>query len=94
MQANKTLPKKVEIYTTDYCPYCRRAKELLIRKGIQFTEIDASPDEVREEMIKRTAGARTVPQVFIDGEFMSGGCDGLFEKERNGQLDAILGIKK
>ena len=42
---------------------------------------------------ERTGGARTVPQIFIDGEFLPGGCDGLFERERNGELNAVLGIK-
>ncbi|MDX1921152.1 MAG: glutaredoxin 3 [Candidatus Caenarcaniphilales bacterium] len=84
--------KKVEIYTTVYCPYCRRAKELLNRKGIKFIEIDAEPDEARKAMIQRTGGQRTVPQVFVDGEFLAGGCDGLFERERSGELNAILGV--
>jgi glutaredoxin 3 len=95
MQSSKpSSPKKIEIYTTDYCPYCRRAKELFIKKGVQFEEIDATNEEIREAMILKTNGARTVPQIFVDGEFVPGGCDGLFEKERNGQLDALLGIVK
>lgn len=85
--------KKVEIYTTGYCPYCKRAKELLVRKGIAFTEIDAEPEEARQSMVERTGGARTVPQIFVDGEFLPGGCDGLFEREKNGELNGILGIK-
>ena len=58
----------VEIYTTPLCPYCVRAKRLLNRKGVQYTEIDLwqYPGR-REEMIARAEGRRTVPQVFVDG---------------------------
>lgn len=82
---------KVEIYTTQLCGYCRRAKMLLNKKGIAFAEyeIDAEPGR-REEMVKRRPNARSVPQIFIDDKGI-GGCDELYELEAEGKLDALLG---
>ncbi len=82
---------KVEIYSGDYCPYCQRAKALLRRKGVAFTEYDVTKDpKRREEMQRRAPGARTIPQIFINGEHI-GGCDDLYRLEREGKLDALLG---
>ncbi|HEX7029419.1 MAG TPA: glutaredoxin 3 [Gammaproteobacteria bacterium] len=80
---------QIEIYTTGYCGYCRRAKMLLDGKSASYEEIrvDAEPER-RAEMVAR-AGRRTVPQIFIDGKGI-GGCDDLFELERNGRLDELL----
>lgn len=77
------------MYATGWCPYCARARGLLGRKGVQWTEIDidAQP-ETRAEMMQRS-GRRTVPQIFI-GEKHVGGSDDLHELERNGELDALL----
>ncbi len=81
---------KVEIYTTPFCPYCWRAKRLLQRKGVAFTEIDLwhEPDR-RAEMLARAEGRHTVPQIFIDGAAI-GGCDELRALEAAGELDALL----
>ena len=80
----------VEIYTTRFCPFCHRAKALLQRKGIDFTEIDLSGDRQRRvEMIERAHGRITVPQIFI-GATHVGGCDDLYSLERAGKLDALL----
>ena len=80
----------VEIYTTRYCPYCYRAKALLSRKGVSFTEIDVSGNwERRSEMIERANGSMTVPQIFI-GTVHVGGCDELHALERVGKLDPLL----
>ncbi|MFO1113308.1 MAG: glutaredoxin 3 [Rhodospirillales bacterium] len=82
----------VEIYTSPFCPYCHRAKSLLEKKGVAFTEIDVpSTPGARDEMMRRTNGARTVPQIFIDGRGI-GGSDELAALERAGELDALLGI--
>lgn len=81
---------KVEIYTTAFCPYCSRAKLLLGRKGIGFTEYDAphgSPE--RQDAIRRSGGRTTVPQIFINDEAI-GGCDDLFALDRSGKLDPML----
>ena len=80
----------VEIYTTRYCPYCIRAKALLKRKGVEFTEIDVGRDwERRSEMIERAHGRVTVPQIFV-GTAHVGGCDDLHDLESQGRLDAML----
>jgi glutaredoxin 3 len=80
----------IEIYTTRYCPYCYAAKALLKRKGVAFTEIDLGRDEERrDEMIERTNGGMTVPQIFI-GALHVGGSDELHALERAGKLDPLL----
>lgn len=80
----------VEIYTTPLCPYCIRAKRLLDRKGVAFTEIDLWREPGRRaEMIRRAQGRRTVPQIFIDGTGV-GGSDDLHALEASGRLDALL----
>lgn len=80
----------VEIYTTRFCGFCHRAKALLQRKGIDFTEINLSGDrQRREEMIERANGRFTVPQIFV-GAVHVGGCDDLYALERAGKLDALL----
>lgn len=79
----------VTIYTTGYCPYCVRAKDLLKRKGVAFNEINAEDDAVREAMIVKAGGRRTVPQIFI-GETHVGGCDDLYALDKAGKLDGML----
>jgi glutaredoxin 3 len=80
----------VEIYTTRWCPYCHMAKALLRRKGVEFSEIDLSGHrERRDEMIQRTNGRYTVPQIFI-GSMHVGGSDELHALERAGKLDTLL----
>jgi glutaredoxin 3 len=82
--------KPVRIYTTPICPYCVRAKSLLKKKGADFEEVDVFMDEgARAEMEAQTGGARTVPQIFI-GETHVGGCDELYDLEKDGKLDPLL----
>ena len=84
--------KKVKIYTTSYCPFCIRAKQLLKSKNIDFKEIDLSEEpEKFDEMIKKSKGARTVPQIFINDTHI-GDCDFIHELDNKGELDKILGI--
>lgn len=81
----------VEIYTKFLCPYCARAKRLLGDKGITFDEYEISGGgPKREEMLQRSNGRHTVPQIFIDGQHI-GGSDDLAALEREGKLDALLG---
>jgi len=81
----------VEIYTTEDCPYCHWAKELLSRKGISFREIDVTTDRtMRQQMIERADGRTTVPQVFIGSRHI-GGCDELYALEDAGKLEPLLG---
>ena len=79
----------VTIYTTPTCPYCRRAKNLLDRKGVSFEEIDASDPSIRGAMIERTGGSYTVPQIFIGSRHI-GGCDDLYALDAKGELDRLL----
>lgn len=81
---------KVEIYTWATCPFCRRAKALLDRKGVEYTEYAIDGDEAaREKMAERAGGKRSVPQIFIDDNHI-GGCDDLHELDYEDQLDGLL----
>jgi glutaredoxin 3 len=83
---------KVEMYSTMWCPYCARARTLLKKKGVPFTDIDIEEEPGRRaEMLKRAQGRTSVPQIFIDGEPI-GGSDELAALDRAGKLDAKLGI--
>ncbi|MBC3207093.1 MULTISPECIES: glutaredoxin 3 [unclassified Pseudomonas] len=81
--------KDVVVYSSDYCPYCSRAKSLLVSKGVAFEEIkvDGKP-QLRAEMTKK-AGRTSVPQIWIGSQHI-GGCDDLYALERAGKLDALL----
>jgi glutaredoxin 3 len=82
-----TLPD-ITVYVSNWCPYCQRAKQLLTRKGLAFSEINVEDEaKFREEMIARS-GRRTVPQIFF-GERHIGGCDDLFALDRSGELDRL-----
>jgi glutaredoxin 3 len=79
----------VLLYVTGWCPYCQRARGLLAKKGVEFTEIDVDEDgKLREEMIARS-GRRSVPQIFI-GDKHVGGCDDLFALDSSGELDRLI----
>ena len=81
---------KVVIYSTPVCPYCVRAKSLIKQKGQEYEEIDVSKDPaIRESMMQKAGGRRTVPQIFIDDKHI-GGCDDLYALEQNGGLDPLL----
>ena len=82
--------KKVVIYTGDLCVHCNWAIDLLKRKNIQFTEYNIAKDEAkREEMFKKSNGAKTIPQIFI-GEHHVGGNAELQALERDRKLDSLL----
>ena len=81
---------KIEIYTWQYCPFCIKAKTLLNKKNIQFTEYKIDGDEAaREEMSLRASGRRSVPQIFINDEGI-GGCDDLYALDKENKLDNLL----
>jgi len=81
---------EIQIYTTDMCPYCMRAKALLKQKGADYKEIDVSYDPAeRNRMMERAGGRRTVPQIFIAGKHI-GGCDDLYALNARGGLDPLL----
>ncbi len=79
----------VIIYTTKTCPYCVKAKMLLQKKGVAYQEIDASDENIRDEMIQKSGGKRSVPQIFINGKHI-GGSDDLYALESKGELDKLL----
>ena len=81
---------EISIYLTQFCPYCVRAKGLLNAKDVSYNEIDiGAQPELRQEMIHKSNGVTSVPQIFI-GDTHVGGCDDLFALESAGKLDAIL----
>lgn len=80
----------VTIYTRMMCGYCTAAKRLLERKGVAFTEHDASfSPELRQEMVTRASGRATFPQIFV-GNVHVGGCDDLHDLDSQGRLDGLL----
>jgi glutaredoxin 3 len=80
----------VTIYTRPFCGYCARALSLLGEKGADFTEIEAGMDPaLRNEMISKSGGRATFPQIFI-GDAHIGGCDDMLALDRDGKLDALL----
>jgi glutaredoxin 3 len=82
--------KDVIIYTRDWCSYSDAARDLLQRKGVAFTEKNATGNrELREEMIARANGGRTFPQIFV-GDTHVGGCDDLYALDEAGKLDPLL----
>jgi glutaredoxin 3 len=85
--------KKIEIYTTIYCPFCIKAKILLNKKKIKFYEIDLSNDEtLREKMSIMANGARSVPQIFVDDVYI-GDCDKIYKLDKEKKLDKLLGLE-
>ena len=85
--------KKIEIYTTSYCPFCIKAKLLLKKKNVKFFEIDVSNDEIlREKMTNMANGVRSVPQIFADNVHI-GDCDKIYKLDQEKKLDKLLGLE-
>jgi len=85
----KVMPK-ITVYTKPFCPYCSRALSLLAAKGAEVTEVEAAFDPaLRKEMLAKSNGKTTYPQIFI-GDRHVGGCDDLMALDRAGQLDPLL----
>ena len=81
---------QIIVYSGPNCPYCQRAKMLLQKKGAAFEEIDVSQDpSKREEMMAKSGGKRSIPQIFINGQHI-GGCDDLYALDAAGTLDGLL----
>ncbi|HRP75453.1 MAG TPA: glutaredoxin 3 [Rhodocyclaceae bacterium] len=84
------MKPQVRMYATAVCPYCVRAEQLLIRRGVSGVEkIRIDLDAARRDEMMNLTGRRTVPQIFI-GDYHVGGCDDLFELDRSGKLDSLL----
>tara|TARA_R110001592_G_scaffold7126_1_gene40142 strand:+ start:9169 stop:9441 length:273 start_codon:yes stop_codon:yes gene_type:complete len=89
---NNSTPRII-MYSSQYCPFCFRAKSIFQQKSVAFDEINVDMDSaLKQEMIEKS-GSRTVPQIWI-GEHHVGGCDELMELQRSGELDKMLGISK
>ncbi len=87
------MAANVEIYTWSMCPFCVRAKALLTKKGVEFTEYCIDGDEAaRAKMAQRSHGRRSLPQIFIDDQHV-GGCDDLHALDAQGRLDPLLAGK-
>ena len=84
--------RKVEVYTKDYCPYCRRAKAFLQQQDIEFIEykIDEQP-ELRPERSQRSNGGTTVPQILVNDQAI-GGCDDMMALVENKQFDKLFSL--
>lgn len=83
--------QKVTIYTTAYCPYCIRAKQLLKERGVpDYEEIKVDQDPAQRQIMMERSCRRTVPQIWI-GDTHVGGCDDLFALDRKGELQSLLG---
>ena len=80
---------KIEMYTTPFCGYCARAKNLLEKKGAAYEEVDVMMDEKKRSEMRERAKRSTVPQIFINGQYI-GGSDELAALEQAGKLDAML----
>jgi glutaredoxin 3 len=86
------MAANVEIYTWSTCPFCIRAKALLNRKGVDFTEYCIDGDEVaRSQMAERSGGRRSLPQIFINEQHV-GGCDDIHALDATGKLDGLLQV--
>ena len=83
---------KIEIYTLEWCPYCRKAKAFLRSKGLEYEEYLIDNEERKAEMAERTGGAKTIPQIFINDEHI-GGYDDIIELETTGELNDMLGFE-
>lgn len=81
--------KEIKIFSKSYCPFCQRAIELLKNKSIDFEVIDITEDEERMTNLSHETNCDTVPQIFIDNEFI-GGCDELMALEESGDLDRLM----
>ncbi|MFT6028495.1 MAG: glutaredoxin 3 [Oleiphilaceae bacterium] len=81
------------IYSSQYCPFCFRAKSIFQQKSVAFEEINVDSDSALRQEMTQKAGQRTVPQIWI-GERHVGGCDDLMDLQYSGELDKILGLSE
>jgi glutaredoxin 3 len=88
-----TSSPRIIIYSSQYCPFCFRAKSIFQQKSVSFEEINVdSGSALRKEMMQKS-GQRTVPQIWI-GDRHVGGCDDLMDLQYSGELDKILGLSE
>lgn len=81
---------KITVYSGPFCPYCTKAKALLDKKNVSYEDFNVKEDSVKfDEMLSRSNGRKTIPQIFINGQHI-GGCDDLYALDAAGKLDALL----
>ena len=83
------MTPEITLYTTSWCPFCRRASALLTQKGVQWTEHDIEEDPAQRQAMVEASGRATVPQIFVNGTHI-GGSDDLLELDAKGELDRLL----
>ena len=83
------MTPEILLYTTSWCPFCRRAKALFTEKGLKWTEHNSEDDPAQRQAMVDASGRSTVPQIFINGEHI-GGSDDLLELDARGGLDKLL----
>ena len=81
---------EITVYSGPFCPYCTKAKALLDRKNVSYEDFNVKEDSVKfDEMLARSSGRKTIPQIFINGQHI-GGCDDLYALDAAGKLDELL----
>lgn len=83
--------KKIEIYTKNYCPFCKKAVSLLEKKEVIFSEYDVTNNQAKLDEAIKVSGITTVPQFFVDGVFI-GGHDDMMKLDATNKLDGLIGI--
>jgi glutaredoxin 3 len=90
-EIEEVIVADIEVYSTEWCPYCVMAKKLLASKGLDYREIDVTYDDALRREMEERSGRRTAPEIFIDDEFV-GGYDELARLNATGELDRRLGL--
>jgi glutaredoxin 3 len=84
------LVPEITVYSGPFCPYCTKAKALLDKKNVSYEDFNVKEDSAKfDEMLSRSNGRKTIPQIFINGQHI-GGCDDLYALDAAGKLDALL----
>ncbi len=83
----------IVIYSSQFCPFCFRAKSIFQQKSVAFEEINVDGDSAKRQEMMQKSGRRAVPQIWI-GELHVGGCDDLMDLQRSGKLDDLLGLNQ
>jgi glutaredoxin 3 len=86
----RLLVPEIIVYSGPFCPYCTKAKALLDKKNVSYEDFNVKEDSVKfDEMLSRSSGRKTIPQIFINGQHI-GGCDDLYALDAAGKLDELL----
>jgi GrxC family glutaredoxin len=89
--SEEAIVTDIDVYTTEWCPYCVMATRLLTSKGLAYREIDVTWDDALRREMEERSGRRTAPEIFIDDELV-GGYDDLARLDSTGELDRRLGL--